>query len=375
MLDQLGELYLKFLNEPELAIDAYEAAQAFDPEDRARAGAPRGALREQRRGVPRQGGPLAGADAASATRTASESYKLLRRLYTEAKRADAAWCLCQALTVLNLAEPDEERFYRRHRADNAAPAQAALDEDDWAALAHEDVDPLVTRSSPSSSPRSSASARSRSSRWATTLATRSTRRSTRIRCRRPSTTRTACSGCRHRSSSRTRTTRPASASCTRKCPPSSSVARRSRRRCRRSLWRSSPGGTSRISVPAYYVRHLVPTGTGLKAWLFAAIKMSVPQFPVAPDLEGQVKEAMDAMSVDFQGVQREHLASWSRSSCKRGRTIDLKKWVAAIDLTADRAGFVLAHDLTLAHRGHARDRGGSEPAVEGARRRSSSCSA
>ena len=33
--------------------------------------------------------------------------------------------------------------------------------------------------------------------------------------------------------------------------------------------------------PGYYVRHLVPTGTGLKAWLFAAIKLSVPQFPVA----------------------------------------------------------------------------------------------
>src|SRR5208282_3566673 len=66
-----------------------------------------------------------------------ESYKLLRRLYTEAKRGDSAWCLCQALTVLNLAEPDEERFYKRHRADNAAPAQAALDDADWLNLAHQ----------------------------------------------------------------------------------------------------------------------------------------------------------------------------------------------------------------------------------------------
>ncbi len=31
-----------------------------------------------------------------------------------------------------------------------------------------------------------------------------------------------------------------------------------------------------------------------------------------------------------------------------GGAIDLKKWVAAIDLTADRAGFVLAHDLAVA---------------------------
>ncbi|HLK40808.1 MAG TPA: hypothetical protein VKU41_28840, partial [Polyangiaceae bacterium] len=28
--------------------------------------------------------------------------------------------------------------------------------------------------------------------------------------------------------------------------------------------------------------------------------------------------------------------------------IDLKKWVAAIDYTADRAGFLLSHDLAVA---------------------------
>jgi tetratricopeptide (TPR) repeat protein len=36
-LDELGGLYQRFLEEPEMAIDAYEAAQAFDPEDRNRA--------------------------------------------------------------------------------------------------------------------------------------------------------------------------------------------------------------------------------------------------------------------------------------------------------------------------------------------------
>ena len=36
ILDQLAEVYRKFLNEPEMAIDAYEAAPAFDPENRER---------------------------------------------------------------------------------------------------------------------------------------------------------------------------------------------------------------------------------------------------------------------------------------------------------------------------------------------------
>ena len=44
-------------------------------------------------------------------------------------------------------------------------------------------------------------------------------------------------------------------------------------------------------------------------------------------------------------MQRELLASMVSKLLQSGGAIDLKKWVAAIDLTADRAGFVLAHDL------------------------------
>jgi len=100
-------------------------------------------------------------------------------------------------------------------------------------------------------------------------------------------------------------------------------------------------------VVVFRLGHLVPTGTGLKAWLFAAIKMCVPQFPVAPDLQGQVTEAMNAMQSDYQGVQREKLASLVSKLLQTGGALDLKKWVSAIDLTADRAGFILAHDLAV----------------------------
>ncbi len=73
--------------------------------------------------------------------------------------------------------------------------------------------------------------------------------------------------------------------------------------------------------PGFYVRHLVPTGTGLKAWLFAAIKLSAPQFPIAPELEGQVHEATAAMNTAFQGVERELLASQGvqGNCCRPGR--------------------------------------------------------
>jgi hypothetical protein len=99
--------------------------------------------------------------------------------------------------------------------------------------------------------------------------------------------------------------------------------------------------------PGLYVRHLVPTGTGLKAWLFAAIKSCVPQFPVSADLQGQVNDAIAALTQDFQGPEKDKLGSIVSKLLQAGGALDLKKWVAAIDATADRVGFLLAHDLQL----------------------------
>ncbi len=347
VLDQLGELYLKYLNEPTLAIDAYEAAQAFDPDD-----GPRAELLAElyASNVEEYLEKAVHAQAQILKRNPfrTESYKLLRRLYTEAKKGDAAWCLCQALTVLKLAEPDEDRFYRRHRSDNAAPAQAVLDADDWTNLEHEDLDPLVTRIFSLIQP--------------TIIRTR-----TQPLEAMGYDVRYAIDLAQHPYPV-TQTLFYAHGVLGMQPPPVFQNP-------------NDPGGLgflhahtpgivlgqaafeAQVSTqalafvagrhlasfrPGYYVRHLVPTGTGLKAWLFAAIKLCAPQFPIAPDLEGQVNEAMQPMSVDFQGVQRELLASQVSKLLQSGTTLDLKKWVASIDLTADRAGFLLSHDLQIA---------------------------
>src|SRR6185436_18293153 len=98
----------------------------------------------------------------------------------------------------------------------------------------------------------------------------------------------------------------------------------------------------------FYVRHLVPTGTGLKAWLFAAVKMISPQFPIQPELENPMRESLAALDRAIVGPTRERLASLVSKLLSGGGALDLKKWVAAVDLTADRAGFLMAHDLQVA---------------------------
>jgi hypothetical protein len=91
----------------------------------------------------------------------------------------------------------------------------------------------------------------------------------------------------------------------------------------------------------------VPTGTGLKAWLFAAIKLIAPQFPVTADLEGPVKENLASLSKSITGPVRERLASLVSKLLQGGGSLDLKKWVAGVDMTADRAGFLVAHDMEV----------------------------
>jgi tetratricopeptide (TPR) repeat protein/tRNA A-37 threonylcarbamoyl transferase component Bud32 len=347
-LDQMGDLYRKFLNEPELAIDAYEASQAFDPDGRERAET----LAElYASDVTQYLDKAVKAQSQILQRNPYrvESYKLLRRLYTEARQPDPAWCLCQALSVLNLAEPDEERFYRRHRGDNAAPAQAVLDEEDWSdRMAHEDADPLVTRIFAAIQPTiirartQSLDALGYDPRYRVELQTHPYPVSQTLYYvsgvlgfpappvfQNPNDP--AGLGFLHAHTPAIVLGRAAFESVV----PNQSLA-------------FVAGRHMTYFRPGFYVRHLVPTGTGLKAWLFAAIKLCVPQFPVAPDLQGQVTEAMGFMQQDFQGAQREILTSMVSKLLQSGGAVDLKKWVAAIDMTADRAGFLLAHDLATA---------------------------
>ena len=349
VLDRLGALYRKLLNEPELAIDAYEAAQAFDPEGKERAEI----LAElYASDVTQYLDKAVKAQTQMLRRNPYrvESYKLLRRLYTEARRPDPAWCLCQALSVLHLAEPDEERFYRRHRGDNAAPAQAVLDEEDWATrIAHEDADPLVTRIFALIQPTIIRARTQPLEALGYSLEYRADLGVAAVPGVADAALRAGrASASRRRRCSRTRTTRRGSGSSTR-TTPSIVLGRAAFERVVPNQSLAFVAGRHLTYFrPGYYVRHLVPTGTGLKAWLFAAIRLCVPQFPIAPDLQGQVNEALAFMTPDFQGVQREILASTVSKLLQSGGAIDLKKWVAAVDLTADRAGFLLAHDLGVA---------------------------
>lgn len=348
--DELGRLYEKKLGWIEQAIDAYEAAETLDPENADRAELlfrlyASDAEKYMQKAVDAQLRSL------KQNPFRAETYRALRRIFTETKQADAAWCLCQALSVLNLAEPDEERFYRRMRSDTAAPAQSPLSDDDWLLhVMHGDADPLLT------------------SLFALIEASVIARRGQSLAdygydpsyqldlSQHPAP---VCQSLFYAASVLGIPLPPVfenvndagGVSFLFSHEPSLVVGLA-------ALEREVPlqpaafiaAQTMTYLRPGMYLRHLLASGTALKAWLFAAIKLTVPTFPVVPELEGAVAEALSALEAGIQGPIRDHLTRVVSKLITSGGSLDLKRWVAAIDLTADRAGFIAAHDLDMAVR-------------------------
>jgi tetratricopeptide (TPR) repeat protein len=343
--EQLSLVYQKHLADPARAAEALEEANALDPGnktrlDRLAAIYASDVTHFKEKGIQLQEALLA------QNPYRQESYKALRKIYTVARDADASWALCQVLSVLKLAEPDETRFYQRMRAQTAAPAQKAFDDEDWyLRVMHPSVDPLLTSIMATIEP-AVVQARAQSYEQ---LGINSEMYVD------PS----------QHSAPLAQTLYYAAGVLG--VPLPSVFADREDQGGLSYLYAESPSlllGRMALSSqvppqvaafvaaqkltymrPGMYLRHFVQTGTAMKAWLFAAIKATSPQFPVAADLEGPVGENVQALKQHLAGDSKDHLASLVSKLIQSGTSLDLKRWVAGVDLTADRAGFIVAHDL------------------------------
>jgi tetratricopeptide (TPR) repeat protein len=344
----LGELYENKLGALDKAVDAYEAAQTLDPENRDRA---------EKLSALYATNPERYLEKAVATQATllrqnpyrHESYKTLRRLYTETRRADAAWCLCQALAVLELADPDEERFYARMRSDTAAPAQAVLSDDEWLSLLmHEDADPLLTAVFALIEPAVLA-------KRGQSLEELGFDSSYLLEVdQHPAP---LCQSLFYAGGVLGISLPPVFQNpndqgglgflfAREPCMTFGATGLREDVPLRPAAFIAA----QKLAYlrPGSYVRHILASGTALKSWLFAAIKLTAPQFPVAAEVEGAVNDAMAALGAGIQGQARDQLTRVVAKLIQSGTSLDLKRWVGAIDLTADRAGFLLCHDLETA---------------------------
>src|SRR5262249_28280560 len=76
--------------------------------------------------------------------------------------------------------------------------------------------------------------------------------------------------------------------------------------------------------PGHYVREIVQTGTGLRAWLFAAIRTVNRDFPVARELEDTVKTYGAAIQQQLNAQNKELLTSLVSRMLANTGALDLK---------------------------------------------------
>lgn len=343
--DELGELYEKHLVAKDLAAQAYEAASEHDPDNKERLDK-LAAIYQSDLETFKEKGIMLQEYLLSKNPFRQESYKALRKIYTVARDADASWALCQVLSVLNLAEPDEQRFYERMRAETAAPAQDAFSEEDWILrVMHPTLDPLLTTIFGLIQP---AVIKARAQHPETLGVTNDMLIDPAQHEAPLAQTLYYAAGVLGLELPYVYANRndPGGLSYLYTEAPSLSLGRVG------MSYEVPPQVAAFVAAqqlsylrPGLYMRHFVQTGTALKAWLFAAIKLTSPQFPIAPDLEGGVTENLAALKTYLPADLKDHLSSVVSKLIQSGTALDLKKWVAAVDLTADRTGFIVSHDL------------------------------
>lgn len=344
MLDALFSLYQAIPAKLSLAVEAVEQARELEPDN---------PLHVTRLKDLYERDPAAYLDRAVALHVATlrqrpneeDAYRRLRKLYTATRRADAAWCLCQALNLLKLAEPEEIRFFERSRSPDPAPAQTSLAESDWEDyLLHPAADPRVTRIFALIEP-VVVSARGQSlpslgydprlaldlSQHPYPLGHMLFYAAGVMGIPLPPTFEN------HHE--------PGGLLYLNSNPPSIVMGR--------SALQQLPAQTAAFIAarqlanyrPGFLVRHVLASISVLKAWLFAAFKTVSPHFPVAMELEGPVLEAKSALDRLLPPVSRDQLVELVSRLLQSSPSIDLKEWVMGVDLTADRVGLLVANDL------------------------------
>ena len=265
------------------------------------------------------------------------------------KRADPAWCICQGLYVLNRAEADELMFFKRMRTRAVAAPQDRFNDSDWLNLVmHSDADPLLTAlfALIQNSVIGARAKRPEDYGYSSGHVLDASKHpymmvqsvgyvADIIGLLAPPMFQNANDG--------------GFLSFLHSTTPSLVLGRAAL--AVDELGQDAAFLTARQLTyfrPGMYIRHLVPTTMGLKAWLFAAIKLITPQFPVTSELEGPVKDAYAALERGVAGAEREHLAAVVSKLLQHGTALDLKRWVAAVDLTADRVGLIFSDDLQTA---------------------------
>ncbi len=277
-----------------------------------------------------------------------EPYQLLRKIYTESRRADGAFLVCQALELLRQAQPDESRFFARFREAEPPQARRKLTMAEWMELVMpKDCEPLVgnllallqpfahaVRTRPAQAYGLGNEHVLEVSQYPHGLVFAFHYGSHVLPVSNPRVYQNPED--------------PSIVTLLPTTPPSVLLGAGAFENIGPTEAAFYAGRELANMMPGLYLRSLLPNSTTLKAWMLAAMRLMKPRFPAPGDMEAPVEEALAVLRERATGEQRDHLLHSVRKLLEDGASLDLKRWLAAAEQAADRSGLALCHDLETA---------------------------
>jgi tetratricopeptide (TPR) repeat protein len=278
-----------------------------------------------------------------------ESLQALRKVYTSGKKPDESWCICQALRCLKMADVDEEKFFKKYRLTKLPKVKLPITDDVWRELVvHPAQDPTLTAIFATLQPAvimaqaQPLAAFGIDERYRVDLANDPTAMA-RMLAHVAETTTTHLPPVYHCPQDQ------GGLSFLFTAPPAVGIGEGAKAGGPQQALAFVAGRHLSYYRPGHFLRQLVPTGTGLRAWLIGAIRTVSPKFPAPANMETHVRECVGAIAQQLVGPQRDALRSMTQKLLEAAPELDMKAWMGGVDLTADRIGFVLSNDLKIAN--------------------------
>lgn len=348
VLDARGRVLAEQLGRTSEALELYEQAQTIDPDNRER----REMLTAVYTKEPKR--YFVRAVASHRTLLSEDPYRVdslqaLRRIYTSGKRPDESWCLCQALRCLQMADVDEEKFFKKYRLSSLPRAKRVLDEELYRAYVwHPLQDPSLTAIFAALSPAIAATQSQPLTAFGVDPRSYAD----------PASDPTPMARMLHHVAEMTGMHLPEVYHCPNDAgglsflfalPPAIGIGMGARASGPQQALAFVAARHVSYYRPGHYTRQLVPTGTGLRTWLFASIRLVSPNFPIPAQMELVTKECVEAIRTQLTGPQRDALRSMTQKLLEAAPELDMKSWMAGVDLSADRLGLLLGNDLKIAN--------------------------
>jgi tetratricopeptide (TPR) repeat protein len=350
----LGEIYRSRLKEYKTAIQAFEVAVNLEPDNMGR--------REILGELYLMGGTDYAPQAIQAQMKLIqkdpyrvESYKALRKLYMDMRQYDRAWCVCSALTFLQRADADETQFYEQYKQKGFVRAKSRLTDEMWAKnVLHPDEDRFIgaifaavwqavallksgehkqfgLKRKDKRDLMSDQALFSKVFNYVTQVLN-IMQPEVYFRPEQPGGMQLA-------------NTKEKGVLIPSLVVGAELLQGRSDKELAFPIARYLT-----LLRPEHYLRLTIQTNTELGIAFLSAIKLVQPNFPVPANQAATVEQYVGAMRTTVRPEWHEQLALVVQKFIQQKGQIDLSKWSTAVDLTAHRAGFIVANDLALAAR-------------------------